>query len=226
VWLAPSFQELVEMPFAGNINAMCWERTLPGDFAEIVSCLGSSQGQSMVTLDPDTLRALPLSAAGDLARACMLADFSLLSDRGLAPVLNCIYAYPRDERWGPIATDVFSFHVDSAPCETDTWLCTYHGLASEGLDNQQAQRLVDIPAMHATLLDAYGGTDDAGFQEYLKENAYDLHYAALPNARPYTFGVGNLWRIATAYPRCPVPPSIHRAPPTRPGDPPRLLLIS
>ncbi len=221
-----SFRELAELPFVGQINAGCWERTLPGDFAEIVSCLGDSQGQSMITLDPVTLRALPLSAAGQRARACMLADFDLLSERNLAPALNCIYAYPRDERSAPITTDVFSFHVDSAPCETHTWLCTYHGEASEGLAHRDAQRLVDIPAIHAALRAAYGRADDAGFQDFLTTNAYDLHYAARPTARPYSFGVGNLWRIATAYPGCPVPPSIHRAPRATSGDPPRLLLIS
>lgn len=226
VQVVQSFQELVETPFAGNINARCWQRTLPGDFAEIVACLGSSQEQPMITLDPAMLRALPLSAAGIIARDCMLADYSLLSERSLEPVLNCVYAYPRDERAGPIATDVFSFHVDSAPCETDTWLCTYHGHASEGLCNEEAQRRVDIPTTRAALLAAYGGADDAGFRNFLSENAYDLHYAARPHARPYSFGIGNLWRIATTYPGCQVPPSIHRAPPTKPGDSPRLLLIS
>lgn len=226
VQLVHSFQELAETPFAGNINAVCWQRNLPGDFAEIVTCLGSSHEQPMITLDPDMLRALPLSAAGRIARDCMLTDFQLLSERKLAPVLNCVYAYPRDDRSGPVATDVFSFHVDSAPCETDTWLCTYHGHASEGLSNEQAQRLVEVPAIHAALLAAYGGSDDAVFQDFLTENAYDLHYAARPHARSYSFGIGNLWRLATAYPGCPVPPSIHRAPPTNPGDSPRLLLIS
>ncbi len=225
VQLVHSFQELVERPFSGNINALCWQRALPGDFAEIVRCLGSGDGQAMITLDPALLNALPLSAAGNIARACMLADFELLSERHLAPVLNCVYAYERDDRSGPIATDVFSFHVDSAPCEAATWLCTYHGPVSEGLCNDDAQRRVDIPATRAALLAAYGGADDAGFQEFLSENAYDLHYASLPHARPYSFGVGNLWRIATAYPGCPVLPGIHRAPPTRLGDPPRLLLI-
>ncbi|HEX3134899.1 MAG TPA: hypothetical protein VHX44_15135 [Planctomycetota bacterium] len=180
----------------------------------------------MITLDPDMLRTLPLSPARHIARECMLADFYLLRDRNLAPVLNCVYAYPRDERLGPIATDVFSFHVDSAPCETDTWLCTYHGQASEGLCNEEAQRRIEIPPTRAALLATFGGADDAGFQEFLTEYAYDLHYVARPHARPYCFGIGNLWRIATAYPGCPVPPSIHRAPPTRPGDSPRLLLIS
>jgi hypothetical protein len=105
-------------------------------------------------------------------------------------------------------------------------LCTYHGQPSEGLINEHAQRLVEIPSVRADLLAMYGGPDDAGFQDFLSEHAYDLHYAALPQARPHLFGVGNLWRIATAYPGSPVLASIHRAPPAGPGDAPRLLLIS
>lgn len=219
------FRELVETPFTSGINALCWQRTLPGDFAEVVTCLGNAT-EAILTLDPAMLRALPLSPAGRTAVECMLADLALLSGRDLAPVLNCIHAYPRDDRRGPIATDVFSFHVDSAPCETDTWLCTYHGPASEGLVNEDARRLVDLPAIRAELLAAYSGADDAEFLAFLRENAYDLHYTPLPQARPYSFGIGNLWRIATAHPGCPVPPSIHRAPPDSPGDPPRLLLIA
>ncbi|HUR46218.1 MAG TPA: hypothetical protein VMZ27_10115, partial [Candidatus Saccharimonadales bacterium] len=64
------------------------------------------------------------------------------------------------------------------------------------------------------------------FREYLKENCYDLHYAPIPTARPFSFGLGNLWRIAVDYPCSPVPPCLHRAPETLPGQPPRLLLIS
>jgi hypothetical protein len=221
-----SFQQLCEFPLAGEINAVCWERSLSGDFAEVVSQLGNTQGQTLLTLEPGLLHALPLSPAGRVAVESMLTDLRLLSERELAPVLNCVYAYPRDERPGPIATDVFSFHVDSAPCPTETWLCTYHGPASEGLPNDHAQRHVDIPTTRAALMATYGGPDDAGFAAFLSENAYDLHYAALPEARPFSFGRGYLWRIATAYPGCAVPPCIHRAPPTMPGDPPRLLLIS
>ena len=61
---------------------------------------------------------------------------------------------------------------------------------------------------------------------YLNENFFDLHYAPLPQARPFSFGLGHLWRIATEHPGSPVPPCIHRAPATLPGQPPRLLLIS
>jgi hypothetical protein len=85
---------------------------------------------------------------------------------------------------------------------------------------------VDIPATRAELLRLFGGEDNDDFREYLKENCYDLHYAPIPTARPFSFGLGNLWRIAVDYPCSPVPPCLHRAPETLPGQPPRLLLIS
>jgi len=144
----------------------------------------------------------------------------------LDPVLNCIHGYPRDEGSGPVATDVFSFHADSATEEADTWLCTYHGASSEGLQNDEAHKRVDIPATRAELLREFGGDDDEQFREYLNENCYDLHYAPATHARPFYFGLGNLWRIALDYPGAAVPPCIHRAPATLPGQPPRLLLIS
>jgi hypothetical protein len=220
------FTKLVEQPFSSTVNARCWERVLPGDFAEVVAQVRKGSEESLVHLDPESLHALSLSPAGQVARACMLEDFRLLSELNLAPVLNCIHDYPRDQRSGPIATDVFSFHVDSAPTPIDTWLCTYHGPPSEGLCNHEAQRRVDIPATRAALLATYGGADDDGFLEYLSDNAYDLHYAALPAARPYSFGCGHLWRITTQHPGSIALPCIHRAPPTHPADPPRLLLIS
>ena len=219
-----SFQELVSTPFADGVNALCWERSLPGDFGEVVERLGGGEG--IVALDEVGLLALPVSAAGRVAVEWLLADLRLLRAQERAPVLNCIHGYPRDEQPGPVATDVFSFHADSAPVEADTWLCTYHGPASEGLRNDEALRRVDIPATRAELLKLFGGQDDVEFREFLNENCYDLHYAPAPQARPFSFGLGNLWRIAVDYPGSPVPPCIHRAPETAPGQPPRLLLIS
>ena len=219
-----SFQELVSTPFAGGVNALCWERTLAGNFSEVVEHLGVGEG--ITTLDEAQLRALPVSAAGRVAIDLMLEDHRLLRDHDLDPVLNCIQGYPRDENPGIVPTDVYSFHVDSATVETDTYLCTYHGPMSEGLRNDEAQRRVDIPETRAELLKRFGGDDNDAFREHLKENCYDLHYAPAPAARPFSFGLGNLWRIAVDYPGCPVPPCIHRAPATQPGEPPRLLLIS
>ena len=218
-----NFQALATTPFAEGVNALCWERKLPGDFGEVVKLLGAGEG--IVTLDASRLMSLPVSASGRAAIDVMLADLRLLQELGRDPGLNCIHAYPRDEEQGPVATDVFSFHADSAPVEADTWLCTYHGAPSEGLRNEEAQRKVDVPATRAELLQLFGGTDDDAFREFLRENCYDLHYAPISGAQPYSFGVGHLWRIAVDWPGSPVPPCIHRAPETKP-DEARLLLIS
>ena len=219
-----SFHELLTTPFGAGVNALCWRRTLPGDFAEVVALLGNGEG--IVTLDDARLESLPASAAGRVAIGILLEDARLLREHGRDPVLNCIHAYPRDEDAGPVPTDVFSFHADSAPVEADTWLCTYHGPASGGLRNDEAQRRVDIPETRAELLRLFGGEDDESFLEYLSENCFDLHYAPVPHARPFSFGTGHLWRIAVDWPGSTVPPCIHRAPETLPGQPPRLLLIS
>ena len=219
-----SFDELITTRFADGVNALCWERALPGDFGEIVQQLGSTEG--ITSLDEPRLDALALSDAGRIAANVLIEDLRLLRARGLAPVLDCIHAYPRDEASEPVRTDVYSFHVDSAPVEADTWLCTYFGAASEGLRNEEAQRRVDIATTRAELLRHFGGNDDADFLEHLRECCYDLHYAPVANAQPFSFGIGNLWRIATDWPGSPVPPCIHRAPETLPGEPPRLLLIS
>jgi hypothetical protein len=219
-----SFDELAGTGFADGVNALCWPRVLPGDFAEVVARLGAGEG--ITTLDEERLRSLPLGNPGQVAVEVMLADLRLLQALGREPVLNCIDGYPRDEEPGPVVTDVFSFHADSAPVEADTWLCTYHGATSEGLRNEEAMRRVDIPGTRAELMKHFGGEDDDAFREYLRENCYDLHYAPVAGAKPYSFGLGNLWRIAVEWPGNPAPPCIHRAPATQPGDPLRLLLIS
>ncbi len=219
-----SFHELVTTPFADGVNAFCWQRTLPGNFGEVVEQLGSSPG--MDTLDDSRLLALPVSAAGRAATDILLHDQRLLRDSGLAPVLDCIHGYPRDESSAAVSTDVYSFHADSATVQADTYLCTYQGPASEGLRNDEAQRQVDIPEIRAQLLQRFGGEDNDEFLGYLKEHCYDLHYAPVARAQPFSFGRGNLWRIAVEYAGSPVPPCIHRAPENLPGQPPRLLLIS
>jgi len=219
-----SFAELLATPLSAGVNALCWPRVLSGDYAAVAASLAG--GEAIDPLDETRLLALDVGPAGRVAVQQLLADLRLLRDQGLEPALNCINGYPRDEAAGLIATDVFSFHADSAPFAADTWLCTYFGPASEGLSPGDAVRRVDQPATRAALLKAFGGADGAEFREFLQENCYDLHYVPKPGAQPYGFGLGNLWRIATDYPGSPVPPCVHRAPSTRPGDPPRLLLIS
>ncbi|MCW5548655.1 MAG: hypothetical protein KIT44_06795 [Opitutaceae bacterium] len=217
------FAELLATPWADGINALCWPRALPEGFGEIVDRLESSD--DLTDLDEARLHALPLGAAGRAARDFMLADLQRLRAEGLAPVLNRIRRYPRDDATAVVPTDVYSFHADSAPVAADTWLCTYHGAPSEGLRNDEARRRSDDPAVRAALLREYGGADDADFKAWLRENSFDLHYAPLPGAQPFSFGLGHLWRIALAHPGSPVPPCLHRAPADDP-DRPRLLLIS
>lgn len=219
-----SFHELVTTPFADGINALCWPRVLLGDFGEVVQHL--AVGAGITTVEDDQLRSLPVSAAGRVAIGVLLEDQRLLREHGLEPVLDCINGYLDNECRGPVRTDVCSFHADSATDEADTFLCTYYGPASEGLRNDEAVRRVDIPETRAELLKLFDGEDDEAFVDYLNEQFYDLHYAAVAQAQPFSFGQGNLWRIAVDYHGSPVPPCIHRAPETVPGKPPRLLLIS
>ena len=223
VRLVAGFAELLATPFADGVNALCWPRTLPGDYAEVIAKLGPGEG--IVALEDERVDALDLGPAGRLAAEAMLADQRLLRDHDLAPSLNCVYDCVPAPDAGIVPTDVTSFHVDSAPVEVDTWLCTYHGACSEGLRDEDARLKVAIPEVRAALLREYGGADDAGFAGFLRAHSYDSHYAPRPGATPYPFGRFALWRIATRWPGSPVPPCVHRAPVNRPGEP-RLLLIS
>ena len=222
--VAHSLNELVSTPFADGVNAICWPRTLPGDFSEVAEGLRSCDG--IVTVDDSSLAGLTLSDAGKIARDILLSDQQILRAYDLQPNLDCVHGSVREEPVGLFHTDVHSFHVDTATVPADTNLCTYLGATSEGLRNDESVRRVDISETRAELLRLYGGSDDAGFLDYLAENFYDLHYVPLPQAQPFSFGVGNLWRIAIEYPGSPVPPCVHRAPLTLPGQPARLLLIS
>ncbi len=208
--IVDSFEELIGTPFCGDVNALCWPRQLPGDFQDIIDQLQAEDG--MTTIEDDDLRALSLSPAGSVAREVLLADQALLRGHGLVPILDCINGYTRDAAAGPVPAD--------------TYLCTYIGSSSEGLLNEAAIRRVDVAETRAQLLGIYGGSDDQDFAAYLSEHCFDLHYWPLAAARPYAFGLGNLWRIAIAYPGCPVLPCIHRAPQMLSGGPARLLLIS
>jgi hypothetical protein len=219
-----TFDELVSTRFGDGINALCWQRSVPGNFDEVVQKLGVTD--EITTLDESRLKALSLSDAGKAAVDILIRDQELLHSVGLSPILDCIRAYSRDVDPGPVPIDVYSFHVDSATVETDTYLCSYNEVSSEGLRNDEAERRIDIPETRAKLLKLFGGEDDEDFNEFLEENCFNLHYAPRSGAQPFSFGLGNLWRIAVDYPASPVPPCIHRAPTTFPGQSARLLLIS
>jgi hypothetical protein len=224
--LVDSFEELVSTPFGDGVNALCWPRELPGDFREIAELLGAEGGEEISTIDDARLRALSLSDAGKMARDILLQDQEMLRAHDLAPVLDCVRGHVRPVSDDPVATDVYSFHADSATVQADTYLCTYTGACSEGLRNEEAQRRVDVPETRAALLAMFGGDDNSDFLVFLSENYFDLHYVPLPGAQPFSFGTGNLWRLAIEYPGCAVPPCIHRAPLVAPGQPSRLLLLS
>jgi hypothetical protein len=213
-----NFQDLVTTPFAGVVNAMCWSRALTGDFSEIVNKVTLSG--NITTIEPEELSALPLTAQGQLARDILLQDFQLLEDHGGSPILNVIKHYEQDDSFFP--TDVYSYHVDRSPVPTDTFLCTYFGDASDILPNAQGTQKILIPEIRAELRKLYDGPD-AGFEAFLSENFFDLHYQAARDAHPINLGVGNLWRLAVDHPGSKVPPCLHRAPRESSGY--RLLMI-
>lgn len=216
-----NFQELVGTPFSGRVNALCWERTLQGDFSEIVSKV--QLDGNITAIERDDLLALQLSEAGKLAREIILNDFQLLEEYGAMPSLNVINYYERDVDFPFFPTDVYSFHVDRSPIATDTFLCTYEGDASEILPNAQGEQKILIPEIRAELRKLYDGPD-AGFAAFLSEHFFDLHYQAKEHARTVNLGVGHLWRLACDHPGSDVPPCLHRAPEEKSGKA-RLLMI-
>jgi hypothetical protein len=216
-----SFHDLVNSPFHGMINAMCWSRELVGDFAEIAQKL--KQFEDITLIDEEELMALSLSDKGILARDIILNDLQLLRDYGAAPTLNLLKCYERDEENPVFPTDVYSFHVDRSPIATDTFLCTYYGAVSDIVPNNQAVKKILVPELRKILRNLFSGTDN-DFDSFLIENFYDLHYQALPNANIVNLGIGNLWRLAVDHPESKVLPCIHRAPKEKEGES-RLLLI-
>lgn len=215
------FQELVSTPFRNEINAICWTRQPIGDFAEIVQKVELTG--NITELSEEQLNELQLSANGQLAREILLNDLKALKAHGAAPILNLIRCYDRDDNVPFFPTDVYSFHVDRSPIPTDTFLCTYYGDSSEILPNAQAEQKVLIPEIRTELKKLYDGPDE-GFEAFLTEHFFDLHYQAKPTARTVSLGLGHLWRLAIDHPELPVPPCIHRGPEEKSGQT-RLLLI-
>lgn len=216
-----SFQDLVSTPYHGEVNAICWKRQLTGDFAEIVNSI--ELNENIVELNEEALHQLKLSAEGQLARAILLSDLKALKEHGAAPTLNLIKCYDRDDAFPFFPTDVYSFHVDRSPIPSDTFLCTYYGDSSEIISNTEAEQKILIPEIRAELKKLYDGPDE-GFDAFLTEHFFDLHYQAKPDAHLISLGLGHLWRLAIDHPELQVPPCVHRAPVEKSGQT-RLLLI-
>lgn len=221
VKVVPSFQELVNSHFQGTMNALCWSRNLVGDFQEIVAKLELKENITEVSVDD--LLALQLSEDGSLAREILLSDIQLLTDFGASPTLNLLKCYERDDELDFISTDVYSYHVDRSPIATDTFLCTYHGAASDIVPNDQVEQKILIPEIRSKLQELYDGPESE-FDAFLEEYFFDLHYQPKPNATPVNLGVGHLWRLAVDHPTQQVLPCVHRAPVEKDGEY-RLLLI-
>jgi hypothetical protein len=216
-----TFSELVNTDFKGEMNALCWYRNLEGDFNEIVSQLQIKE--NITEVDPKELLALQLSEKGNRAREIILNDLQLLTDFGASPSLNVLKCYERDDEFDFISTDVYSYHVDRSPIATDTFLCTYHGMASDIIANEQAEQKILIPEIRKKLKELHKGPPEE-FENFLKENYFDLHYQAKPHVVPINLGLGHLWRIAVDHPKQQSLPCIHRAPIEKEGEY-RLLLI-
>ncbi|MDC4817590.1 DUF1826 domain-containing protein [Acinetobacter baumannii] len=221
VEVVSTFAELVNTHFQGNKNAICWYRNLVGDFKEIVAKLKLKE--NITEISTEDLLALELSEQGDLARDIILKDMQLLTDMGASPVLNLLKNYERDEELDFISTDVYSFHVDRSPIETDTFLCTYHGAASDIVPNDQVEQKVLIPEIREKLKVLHDGPE-AEFESFLTEYFFDLHYQPKAHAQPINLGTGHLWRLAVDHPTQKVLPCVHRAPVEKDGEY-RLLLI-
>ena len=216
-----TFSELVNFNFQGTVNAMCWHRDLVGDFEEIVTKLELKENITEVSID--NLLALQLSENGHSAREIILKDIQLLSNFGASPSLNLLKSYERDDELDFISTDVYSYHIDRSPIETDTFLCTYHGAASDIAPNAQVEQKILIPEIREKLKKLHDG-QDTEFETFLEEYFFDLHYQPKPDIEPINLGLGHLWRLAVDHPTQQVLPCVHRAPTENDGEY-RLLLI-
>lgn len=221
VRVVTTFSELVNTTFQGEINAICWNRDLLGDFKEIVSKLELKENITEVSIED--LLALQLSEKGILARDVILRDIQLLTDFGASPSLNLLKHYERDQDLDFISTDVYSYHVDRSPIETDTFLCTYHGAASDIISNDQVEQKILIPEIREKLKALHDGPETE-FETFLQEYFFDLHYQPKPDSEPINLGTGHLWRLAVDHPTQQVLPCVHRAPVEKDGEY-RLLLI-
>ena len=221
VRVVTTFSELVNTTFQGEINAICWNRDLLGDFKEIVSKLELKE--NITEVSTEDLLALQLSEKGILARDIILNDIQLLTDFGASPSLNLLKNYERDQDLDFISTDVYSYHVDRSPIETDTFLCTYHGAASDIISNDQVEQKILIPEIREQLKALHDGPETE-FETFLQEYFFDLHYQPKPNSEPVNLGSGHLWRLAVDHPTQQVLPCVHRAPVEKDGEY-RLLLI-
>lgn len=202
-------KEFIETPFYGTINAHCLERELEGDFHEIVDKLILEDDITEVSIEK--LNALNLSDLGNIARQTIINDYNFLKDFGADPTINLLKCYERDDAIEGMETDVYSYHVDASPVETQTFLCTYFGAASDIIENDKATQKILIPEIRKKIFDLFDGPENE-FEAFLEEFHFHLHYKADENAKPTNLGIGKLWKLAVQHPNQKVLPCVHRAP--------------
>lgn len=215
------FNDFIDLKFHGEMNAICWYRNLIGNFKEIVDQLVLHENVTEISIHD--LLALRLSHEGNLARQVILEDMQQLTDIGASPCLNLIKNYTRDDELDFISTDVYSYHIDRSPIETDTFLCTYYGAASEILPHDQVEQKILVPEIREKLKNLHHGLEN-DFEDFLEEHFFDLHFQPQPHAQPINLGLGHIWRLAVDHPTQHVLPCVHRAPFEK-DDQYRLLLI-
>ena len=152
-----------------------------------------------------------------------MEDLRLLQEFGAQPSLNLLKCYERDDEFDFISTDVYSYHVDRSELLIDTYLCTYHGAASDIIANDEVIQKIKIPEVRTQLL-ALQDNPNEDFETFAKENFFDLHYQAHQDAQHINLGNGHIWRLAVDHPDQPVLPCVHRAPIENDGEL-RLMLI-
>ena len=221
IQIVDSFEAFINTPFQGKVNAIGWLREIDADFEEIAKKLVLKDDITEVSMGD--LNTLNLSEKGNIARQIIIQDFIALEETGAQPSLNLLKAYPTDDEFDFITTDVYSFHVDRSPIPTSTILCTYFGASSDIIENDVVIQKIKIPEVREKLMEIYEDKS-ISFDEFLVENYFDMHYETLPNAKPINLGNVHLWRLAVDHPLLEVLPCVHRAPKENINEA-RLLLI-
>ena len=91
------------------------------------------------------------------------------------------------------------------------------------MPNSHAIQKVLVPEIRDELKKIYRGADE-GFESFLSEHFFDLHYLPKPIAKHISLGLGHLWKLAVNHPESQVLPCLHRAPKEKNGQN-RLLMI-
>jgi deoxyhypusine synthase len=108
IQLVATFKDLVDTSFGGNINALCWQRVLEGDFFEIIEKI--KPRENITSIEPDELIALELSEQGNLDRQTILADWDLLENHYNRVTDTCI---PEEEAFRRLQKHIHKIWKDA-----------------------------------------------------------------------------------------------------------------